>query len=831
MSYSAASAGPAPFGVTGTLAGSVVDAATKEPLVGVNIVFVNTKYGGTTNEEGKYKVYNIPAGSYTVQFSYIGYKHYTVENVRINADETTLMNVELELGELALEEVVVTAERLVVKQDITGTSHIVESEQFKLLPIDDFMDVIATQPGVTRDLHIRGGRQTEIQYLVDGLPYTEVAAGAVGGMLPKSSILEMKILTGGFDAEYGNAMSGVVNIVTRRGTTEKMLNVRTEIDHYFSQPETDNESLIEVTAGGPVFSENATFFTATDFRASDTRWNQDFKQFFNDPVMNEFNNITKFDYNVTDDLRLNFQAITSMYKTHDYEFRWRKNLDGLPERKKFSNRVSVGVSKFLSEQSFINLNVSHYYLNTRLGPDSKDDLDTSDLWEYDFLLQYVVNGSRLWWADEKQHQWTLKGDLTTQLNDNSSVKAGFEATYYDMNIQRVKYEPMINFYGKPLIYEDPLDYSTSYKYSPISGAAYIQNKYIFMDEGTLNLGVRYDFLDARAQRPNLEWVPVGADDFEKEIQEWVPASKKHQFSPRLGFSMPASPNDFFLANIGYFFQVPLFDYLYSGLDINLKKKNSVLVGNPDMKPMNTLAKELSYRRKINEDMTFTLTWFDKDTENLIDTKTFIASDSKVLDDGYYAQYVNSPYAHSTGLELTLEKFTPGPLYGRISYSYMKAEGVSERSNEELRYIQWGFEPVNRLYPLSWDQRHTVNALISTRLPDDLTCDLLINYHSPRPYTYYPSPDGFTSPETVIQPNNERMENNLYIDFKVRKSFEFHRTGGGAIGVTCYVDVRNLLDRQNVLWIASDGRIGGELGDPAAYDMPRRTRIGFEFSFR
>lgn len=819
------------FGTTGTLAGTVIDQQSKEPLAGVNIVFLGTRYGGTTDENGKYKIYNIPPGRYSVQYSFIGFRKHTVEQLKINVDETTLMNVELVVGELELEEVVVTAEELVVKQDVTGTSHVVEAHQIDMLPVDNFAQIIATQPGVTRDLHIRGGRKSEILYLVDGLPYTEAAGGTAGGMLPKSAIQEMKILTGGFDAEYGNAMSGVVNIITRNGSREPTLNTRLETDNYFGNPETSREYLSEITAGGPLLSGDLSYFTATDYRTSGTRWQEDFDNFFSGPVFREFNNITKFDYNLTDNTRISAQALITYTKDRRYEYRWRKNLSGLPESRRFSNRISLGINHFLTENTFFNFSLSRYDLSTRLGPESRDDLDPQDLWQYDFMLQFVESGSRLWWADEQQVQYTAKGNFTSQISPQSTFKVGFEVTQYDMDIERMKYEPYISFYGKPLLFMTPLDYSTNYSYTPRSGSVYAQNKLVFMDEGTLNLGLRWDFLDPQAERPNLEWIPTGTDDYEKEISEWVPATMKHEISPRLGFSMPLSDRDFLLTNYGYFFQMPLFEYLYSGLDINLKKKNSVLVGNPDMKPMITKAMELSYRRKFAEDMSLTVTWFDKKTENLIDAKTFLASDSKALDDGYFAQYVNSPHAHSTGLEVTIEKHNAGPLYGRLSYSLMKAEGVAERGDSELRYLQWGFEPFNLMHPLSWDQRHTINGLLSSDLPRDVSLDVLVNYHSPRPYTYFPSEDGFTTPETVLYPNNERMEHNLYIDMKLRKRFSFTDGIDGLKGMTFYIDVRNLLDKRNVLWITSDGEIGGELHDPGAYDMPRRTRVGFELSFR
>jgi outer membrane receptor protein involved in Fe transport len=751
-----------------------------------------------------------------------------------HVDATTRLDIELEQSEISLDEIVVMAERPLIKRDITGTSHVVESKQIELLPVDNIFDLIATQPGVTRDLHIRGGRKAEIQFLVDGLPFTEAQGGDIGGMLPKNAILEMKILTGGFDAEYGNALSGVINIITRRGSNNNTFSIRGDVDHYFNNPETNFQNFGEISMSGPLglFGlKDMTFFSAMDFKTSDTRWADDFHLFFDGKIVKEVNSISKVDYNITDNLRVYVQVLTSMKNDHDYEFRWRDNLRGLPERKKKSSRISVGLTQFLTKNTFYNIRVSRFSLKSHLGPEKFCEMDTTDLFEYDFYLRYVKRGKRLWWADENQSTWTIKGDITSQFHEKSSTKVGGELTFYNMDIDRVKYEPQYTYFGKPLIYLNPLNYSTSYNYNPRAGFVFIQNKLRVSDGGTFSLGGRWDFFDPRAERPNLEWIPTSNDDFEKEITEWIPASVKHRFSIRLGYAIPVSDQSFVFVNFGHFFQMPLFDQLYSGMDINLKKKNSVLVGNPDMKPQFSRAWEVSYRKKIGKQLTIVATFFDKVTENLVDTRTFLASDSKALDDGYFAQYVNSPFANSNGIEFSIEKHGGSFIFGRFSYSFMRAEGMSEQSDQELNYMQWGFTPGNRLYPLSWDQRHTVNALISTDITEALTCDIIINYHSPRPYTYYPSRDGFESPDVVIVPNNKRMKHNLYIDLKAVRRFKFDKWFPAGWEWKLYYDVRNILDKKNLLWVDSSGIPGGELLDPGAYDMPRRARIGLEISFK
>lgn len=820
-----------PYTTSGKLEGSVVDAKTNEILVRVNIVIMKTKLGGTTNEKGEFRILNIPAGKYNVQFSYVGYKKATVENVTIHVNQTTRLDIKLEPGDLVLEEIVIAAERLTLKRDITGTTFFVPAAQILELPVDDFLGIVASHPGVTRDMHIRGGRKTEILYLVDGLPFTEASGGAIGGMLPKSAMMEIKIQTGGFEAEFGNALSGVINIVTHKGTDEQKFFARTDVDHFFGNQEINYANEFEFTLSGPTRKKDITYFSATDFKTSYTRWQQDFRKFFDDPVSKDLNNMTRFDYNMTENLRMYLQMITSWQNLRDYEFRWRGNLTGLPPHKKLSYRISAGISQFLTQNTFYNFNISRYRLNSHLGLDKKSSLDNTDLFQYDDYLQYVISGSRLWWADENQTSWTVKTDLTTVFAERNDFKIGAEFTTYTMDIDRIKIEPQMTYFGMPLVLEEPFDYSTTYLYRPRTGAAYMQSKMRFADDGTLSIGLRWDFLDPRASRPNLEWVPEGQYAFEQNISEWVAAEFKQCFSPRIGFSFPISPDEYIFFNFGKFFQVPLFDYLYSGLDINLKKGQKTLIGNPDMKPQKTTAMELSYRRQFPNDVALIVTAFQKDTKNLIDTKTFLASDSKSLDDGYFAQYVNSPAALAYGIEVSLEKNLGAPVRGRLSYTYMKTEATSEWSDQGLNYLQWGFQPEKRFYPLSWDQRHTVDAVIMSDLPFGLSFDLMANYHSPRPYTYYPSRDGFTPPGTIFTPNNRRMKENLYIDLKVTKTFIINLGRMKQWEWLLYYDIRNILDRKNLLWVASDGIPGGELRDPGAYAALRRMRIGLQISFK
>jgi hypothetical protein len=161
---------------------------------------------------------------------------------------------------------------------------------------------------------------------------------------------------------------------------------------------------------------------------------------------------------------------------------------------------------------------------------------------------------------------------------------------------------------------------------------------------------------------------------------------------------------------------------------------------------------------------------------------------------------------------------------------MYAKGLSEYANQSLNYAQWGLPLYPEPFYLSWDQRHTFKANADLTLPDDISANFLFQYNTPRPYSYYPTKDGFyaTDAAKAFIPNNARMTEYLNLDFKASKKIVINEIRN--INMFIYVDVRNVLNSKNVKWVDSNGRVGGELADPGAYSNPRRTRVGARIEF-
>jgi outer membrane receptor for ferrienterochelin and colicin len=818
-------------GTDGTLEGTVRNKKTHEPLLAVNIAIVGTQRGTATDTNGYFAVPNLRAGRYAVRFSCIGYTGHLLKDVIITPDLRTRLSVEMEPSDVQLEEIVVVQQRPAIQTDVTGTTYVLAAEELTPMPVTNITEAVKYRAGITAEGNIRGGKSTEVLYLVDGLPIQDLVSGGVGAQLPNSAITGLTVHTGGFEAQYGNALSGVVNVVTRTGNDQLRILARGEMDHVQGGTQVSKTGMVEAGASGPIIPERLHFLVSFDGLQTGTRWWQDFQHYLSLPVERFFNGFAKVDLQATPSLRVGAQFLGSRHDWHDYEFAWRYNLNGLPPEQQSSYRAAAIVSHVVSPVLTYTASLSRYWLRSQIGEGDGRGLSAEDPYQYDFFLRYVVDGTRAWWGRTTQVSYTLKSDATVSINRDHLLKFGGEFTFFDIASDLVKYEPRKTYFGKPLINEPQLDFSTSFTYRPRAGALYIQSKTDNMAQGSLlNFGLRYDFLDPRAERPRIESVPVADSAYFLPTGGAVPASVKHQVSPRFGAAMQVAEHGYLFVNLGWYFQFPLFKYFYSGLDrVALGRGMSALTGNPDLEPERTKMWEISFKYSLPEQLVASVTYFRKDATNLVDTKTFIPGDSKIAGSYGFAEYVNTPYGTSNGLEVLLTRERGDWITGEISYTFMQAEAVSGSSSDGFYIAQWGLPPATRVYPLSWDQRHTVKAQLVLTLPEAFTVGTATEWHTGRPYTAYPTSTGFEKINGgKFYQNNARMPAYLNIDLKIEK--RFHCSEAGPPSLALYLDSRNILNQRNVQWMDSNGRIGGELGDPSGYFTGRRTSLGLRFEY-
>ncbi len=206
---------PLQGGTTGKIAGRIVSSSTGEPMAYCNITLKGTLLGATTDAEGNYLILNIPPGIYTVTASYIGYSSLSYTNVKVTTDFTTKLDMQLAKSVLeAGEEVVVIAERPLVTKDRTSSMVSISADEINVLPVTEISELLSLQAGFVNG-HVRGGRSGEVVYAIDGVPVTDVYDGSSVVDVNVNSISELQFISGTFNAEYGKALSGYVNIVTK----------------------------------------------------------------------------------------------------------------------------------------------------------------------------------------------------------------------------------------------------------------------------------------------------------------------------------------------------------------------------------------------------------------------------------------------------------------------------------------------------------------------------------------------------------------------------------------------------------------------------------------
>ncbi len=216
-------------GVTGKLVGRTYDKSTNKPLGYVSITLLRngkpTGIGAISDKNGNYMIIDIPVGCYTVEASRMGYSKMRVDSVWIFADMTYTLDFYLEPEVVKGQVIVVTAKRPIVERDVTASVSRVTSKEIEQKPVTNYHDVIAKSTGVVaiqrgagKEIHIRGGRTGETVYIVDGVVVNDPFTGEAGEIIDNAAIEEMELIKSGFDAEYGQVLSGVANIVTKAGT-------------------------------------------------------------------------------------------------------------------------------------------------------------------------------------------------------------------------------------------------------------------------------------------------------------------------------------------------------------------------------------------------------------------------------------------------------------------------------------------------------------------------------------------------------------------------------------------------------------------------------------
>ena len=217
--------------VSGKIRGRVVDSTSKDPLAGANVLVLPVESGrGTmTNQNGEFVLPNLMTGKYNVKVSYMGYASTTIQDIDVSPGGTSEILFSLTVEAIEGQEVNVIAESMEntidIKTVVTQVKY--SGEQLYKMPVSNFTDVIAnaggvvkTEAGRSRGIHMRGGRSGEVAFYVDGILTNDPVDRSQGVQIDKEAIDVLTISKGGFSAEFGEAMSGIVTVITKSGSKQ-----------------------------------------------------------------------------------------------------------------------------------------------------------------------------------------------------------------------------------------------------------------------------------------------------------------------------------------------------------------------------------------------------------------------------------------------------------------------------------------------------------------------------------------------------------------------------------------------------------------------------------
>ncbi|MCI0514918.1 TonB-dependent receptor, partial [candidate division KSB1 bacterium] len=230
-------------GTTGKIVGTVTDEESNEPLPMVNVLIEGSNLGAATDIKGHFSILNVPPGTYNLVGSMMGYGKKRIQNVRVTIDQTTQQNFTLKTVSLVGEEVTVVAERPVVQKDISNSQMNLGAQEIEILPLTTIKEVLTLQAGIERGsegILVRGGGANQTQVSIDGMITNDERSNIGYLALSQSAVQEIQIQTGGFNAEYGNLRSGLVNVVTKEGNRATYnlsanLNYRPPANKYFGE--------------------------------------------------------------------------------------------------------------------------------------------------------------------------------------------------------------------------------------------------------------------------------------------------------------------------------------------------------------------------------------------------------------------------------------------------------------------------------------------------------------------------------------------------------------------------------------------------------------------
>jgi outer membrane receptor protein involved in Fe transport len=790
-----------------------------------------------------------------------------VKDVQITADKTTKLDATMQEDAITTETIVVTAEKPVVDVSLTSTVATITDRDIAALPVQELGDIVNLQAGVV-DGHFRGGRAGEVQYQVNGVSVNNSYDNTSTIRIDRSLIQEVQVITGTFDAEYGQAMSGVVNTVLKSGGESFAWNAEAlaggflytdtraqNLDYRF-EPELLNHNY-QLSVSGPVGLPQTYFLLSgrrylfNDYYYGVRRYNPTDTNGISNPIRwilqpngngdvvalafsREWSGLGKITNRSIPGIELSYSFLFNTIDASklDDAFTYRLNPDGKKHQKTTSIVHGADLTHTVSPTTYYTVSIRQNYFDYHDWVyddfyDPRYDIAQVSRGISDYEFGASLAGVDFGRFRQKTNTAVLKAAVTSQVTREHQVKLGAELQTSALEFGNAG---TLTYKGDSLYrYVDfPPDYPGVQYYYPVSLAAYAQDQ-IEWNNLTIRAGLRFEYFDARSTLPSDPANPANAITG-APLSYPKRTSRKTTYAPRVGISYPISTVSSVFFSYGHFYQLPplrdIFNNANYGKLATLQAGTgnySEVYGNPNIKPERTIQYEFGYKHAITDFLGVSVNLFYKDIRDLlgvefIDTYTAAA----------YARLTNVDFGNVTGFTIALDQRQLGMVSSTLDYTWQMAQGNSSDPNETATRAEAGEDPRPRQVPLNWDQRHTLNLTVRLSDPEVYSISTIVRFGSGQPYT----PEIGSGFGAAVEENSGRKPMGLLVDLRAEKYFTL-----AGIDLSLFLRVFNLFDARyfNGKVFANTGspdyglfpeaQDKNQLADPTRYYAPRRIELG------
>lgn len=836
---------------TGKISGKVTDNTTGESLVGVNVQLSETNLGAATDENGDFYILNIPPGNYNIIVSIIGYQRTIIKDVRVNVNKTSNCNISLKSADIQGESVVVQAKKIDIKKGHTSSVRNVGSDQLETLPIEDIDDVITMQAGVV-DGHFRGGRKNEVSYMIDGIPVDDAFNAESRVMEVETDAVEdLEIITGTFNAEYGRAMSGIVNAVTKTGTNEFKGSFSYNTGNYYTSNKNifiglDENGFLgthdyKIQLSGPIIEDKIHFLT--NYRSQQNHGYlfgkqrflpSDYSQFIggdpdlwysehngngNNIPMNDWcesSLMTKLSFKLFKNIKTSLKYMTNANDWEEYNHIFKYNPEGNLKHHKQSSMFVLNLNHMLTNNIFYEGKISLIENNKR---ESVYKNPEDERYVHDFYLSssgsgFYTGGQNKNYFDLISKDFIMKFDINWQANKNHNFKTGIFYTKHNLDYTDVviknayegtpgvsdtihtilddgSYKVTYPNYA-PEILPDSSVYSDITKVEPYEYAFYVQDKMEFSDM-IVNFGIRLDAFDPNCKHPTDWRNPVNNLNLPDSMRsDYKDVNLNYQLSPRLGLAYELGKTASLHFSYGHFFQMPPMYSLYKNNSYRVAPTDyTTETGNPQLKPQKTVSYEIGLWQELIPGMSLEVALFYRDIYDLLSVK--IVSTYNQIE---YGLYTNKDYGNVRGLELKWD-YEFNRFFALLNYTLQFTKGSADDPLQTFDRLGNNMDELNRMIPMEWDQRHTINVSVGYK-GKSFGSTLTWFYNSGTPYTFSPIPESRLAMVNLL-PNNGRMPSSTTLDLSGYYQFLTYKKFKVKLNWKIY----NLLDQLNAEWVYGD----------------------------